>query len=985
MGGPLLTELAGRSEELSGLDDVLEATEAGRGSTVLIGGEAGVGKSRLVAEMCARAEARGYVVAVGRGTPIEGRSLPYGQVVPLLHELERKLGQDGGDVLAPAFDALGLSYEGDAHEAARRPTAGRFARTWLFEKLLRALSAVAGRSPTLLVFEDIHWADPGTIGVVDFVTRNIAASRLAIVCTHRTEEPDNSAGLEMLLTETALLPQVRALELGGLKGDDLTALVTGILGRPPDQRLLAALDGRSGGNPFFVQELMASGSPSEWSPTLRAAVARRLIGVSPQAMKVLGVASALTSSLDDELLASLCEFEDDTLGAALRECLERHLLVRSGDARTRYAFRHELLREAVYDALLPGQRTRIHRLVAEALRGRTDGTGAGYAEAELAGHWWAAGEWREALRSSMTAADAAHEVFAFEEAAIHLEHALACADRLGQRASGVDRTALLERAADIAYFAGSGEQSIALAHAVIEAVDADAEPLRAAMAYVRLARNQWTAADSVATLEALAAAEALIPDDPPTRELARTLAEKARYLMLTAHYREAESICQRALAVARAVGARSEESHVLATAGACQGDLGRHDEGVALLRTALAIAEELRSPEDMARAYSNLGNVLFVAGRLEEVAELAAVDPGESEDVAGIRIDNTALNGADALVELGRWADAEAMVGTASRHMGNCGNHPQMVRAVLAVRRGEFEDARRDLDFVLQATEKLQDVQFRGEALLRIAEMALAEGKPLEAFDAVDLALSTAAGTDDTQRMPEMCALGIRALADTLEEARARKRRHDEAKLRLLAAELVDQAGAVSGRVSEGGTLGPRAVAFIALCRAELTRLHTPDPAAWAEVTGHWKALGQRHHAAYTQWREAEALLALRLRRARAADLLRTAWRTCSELGARPLGQRVADLAQRARVTLDDESEERRRASERAENLGITARELEVLQCLADGKSDAQIAESLFISKKTASVHVSNLLRKLDAGSRYEAAEIAKGAGLPSR
>ena len=981
--GAPLTELVGRRAELSQLDGVLDAVTSHGGATVLIEGEAGIGKSRLVNEMCTRAARRGYLVAIGRGAAVDGRNLPYGQVVPILREFERQLGADtAAEVLGPGLDALGLPLTDGTVEAAPRPLAGPMAKTWLFEKLLRTFTAVSQRSPTLLVFEDVHWADPGTLGIIDFVTRNMGTSPLGVACTYRTDELTPNGLLHTLRAELTRLSHVHCFTLSGLPGDDVEALVTGIMGCRPERALMTALERRTGGNPFFVQELVASGAPSEWSPTLRAALEGRLASVSSEARRVLAAASVLSSSLDDEMLRALAGLSsDEELDTAVLECVDRNLFVRLRGGDIEYAFRHDLVREAVYEALTPRQRTKMHRLVAEMLRPRATRSAApGYAEAELAGHWWAAGEWREALRSSIIAADAAFDVFAFEEALTHLEHALACDDRLSDTAdSGIDRATLLEKATDAAYLSAAGERSIALAQALVDAVDPGAQPSRAAMSYVRLARNQWAFANPAASLRCLARAEALVPVEPPTAVRARTLAEKARCLMLTSRFGEADAVCHQALAVARAVGARSEESHALASLGACLASSGRRDDAIVILREALAIAEELRSPEDMTRGFANLSHTLFHAGRLEEVAELALRSSSPGEDIGSIRLQAAALNGADAMVALGRWDEAEATVAKVGKLIGNCGNHPYLVRAVIAIRRGRFEDARTELDILRRATENLEDVQFRGEYLLRSAEMALAEDKPLEAYDLADQALSLAASTDDTDFIPEVCAIGARALGDRLVDARAHGRRHDQVKLQLLGGELADRVDEVARRVADGGgSPSPRASAFGAQCVAEVTRLHDPDADAWARTAEHWKSLRQPLEAAYCEWREAEALLAMRARRAGAAKLLRHAWRTCSELGAAPSLRRVEDLAQRARITLDAETAAERHAAEVAANLGITQRELEVLGCLAAGKSDAQIAESLFISKKTASVHVSNLLRKLDAGSRYEAAEIGR-------
>lgn len=258
-------------------------------------------------------------------------------------------------------------------------------------------------------------------------------------------------------------------------------------------------------------------------------------------------------------------------------------------------------------------------------------------------------------------------------------------------------------------------------------------------------------------------------------------------------------------------------------------------------------------------------------------------------------------------------------------------------------------------------------------------ELALEEGRPKDAYEDVERALAQAAGTDDESATPEICALGIRALADQLAEARLQRRRFDEDKARLLAAQLMEEAQLlVDAPRQRGGQAVPQAEAFALQCQAEASRLAGSDHRLWEASSDRWEALLERYNAAYCLVRQAEALLAERSAPARAAKCLRRAWRMSVEIGAAPLRAKAEAIAQRARVSLDVETPQARRISQVAGDLGLTRREVEVLGYLASGKTDGQIAEALFISKKTVSVHVSNLLRKLDAENRRVAGEIGK-------
>jgi DNA-binding CsgD family transcriptional regulator len=303
-----------------------------------------------------------------------------------------------------------------------------------------------------------------------------------------------------------------------------------------------------------------------------------------------------------------------------------------------------------------------------------------------------------------------------------------------------------------------------------------------------------------------------------------------------------------------------------------------------------------------------------------------------------------------------------------------------MCRATLYLRQGRFAEARAALGRVDELIADLSDLQFRGAFYLLRAELALEESRPADAYRDVELALAQAAGTDDQATTCEICALGARALADQRDEARQKRLRFDEDKASLLAAELTEKAQMLVDIPRQRGTEPlPRAAALALQCRAEAIRLSGSDSAAsWEESVDRWDALGGRYAAAYCRLRQAEALLGARSKPGRAAKVLLESWRTSREIGAKALQAKAEELAQRARVSLDVETPQARHTSQVALDLGLTSREVEVLGYLASGKTDGQIAEGLFISKKTASVHVSNLLRKLDVESRYAAAEIGR-------
>jgi DNA-binding CsgD family transcriptional regulator len=264
------------------------------------------------------------------------------------------------------------------------------------------------------------------------------------------------------------------------------------------------------------------------------------------------------------------------------------------------------------------------------------------------------------------------------------------------------------------------------------------------------------------------------------------------------------------------------------------------------------------------------------------------------------------------------------------------------------------------------------------------AEINLERGEPHAALEDVDRALTVAVGAEDDMLLVEIHSLGLRAVADDLEVSRARQRRIDLDKVQRLASGMLGEVdNLMAARAERGFASTPIITAFVALCRAEASRLTEPDADLWRDAATSWDLTQEAYPAAYCRWREAEVLLNGRLDRKRAVASAQAAWRCAVTMGAPMFRERVERLAERARITLAPaEPVAATTTRSVAEDLGLTPREVEVLAQLAKGRTDRQIAEELFISKKTASVHVSNLLRKLDAASRIEAAEIGQRALL---
>ncbi len=985
-------DFVGRADELDVLTAVLDGVAGGQAATVVIGGEAGIGKTRLLDEFCERAVGSHLLVARGCCVPIEGGGLPYGPVLGIVRDLVGQVGESAAagllDSLASGL-GLGVRARRDRTDiySAVRPLSDELAKTRLFESVLACFAGLAEQSTVILVFEDLQWADSATADLLGFLTRNLGDVPVLLLCSYRSEELGRDHQLRPWLSELGRHGRVTQLLLGGLDRDEVASMIGGILGHEPEWALADAVWARSQGNPFFAEELTAARHDSTLSAEFQGVIMARIEGLADESQQVLRAVAAAGANADHRLLVVTGGLDADALDRALGESIDKQILVVDAD-RTGYRFRHALLREAVDLAMLPGERARLHRQVADAFVADPSlgPTEPGHRAAELAAHWWAAGAWSEALAASMAAAEAAVAIWAFPEALAHLESALAALERLpdGQVRTPADRLRLLEQAADVAYLASAGRRSVDLAEAAILQVDAATDQAWVARLYSLLGRNTWAIGDSQAAFEAYRQAADRLSTDEPSVALARVLAEEARGLMMMSRSSEAEGRCIEAIAAARAVGARAEEGHALNTLGCCRGALGHLDEAVELVEEALLIAEEVGNPEDLNRAFGNLTGCLLDAGRLEEAAALVFDNAAVGEQLWGVRLESAAANASEALTLMGRYDEAEALLAqVGNRGLGACAASPDMARAPIEIRRGRFDEAARVLVTVDELTAGLSDVQQRGTYHMLSAELALEEGRPGDAYASIEQALALAAGTDDEAYLPEMCALGVRALADQSQDARHHGGRFDFDKARLLARNLEHEAEEiVAATVARGGRCRPRTVAFAAMCAAERARIDRSDPHTWAEAAGRWDAVSEPCPASYCRWREAEALLEARTGRDRAAERLQEAWRVTTDLGLEPLRARIERLAQRARIPLVESGTTEMSEVSVGRDLGLTPRELEVLGQLAVGRRDAEIAESLFISKKTASVHVSNILRKLDVPNRVEAGRIGQAHGL---
>ena len=998
----------GRAAESARLAEARDRAAAGTPTVVVVGGEAGVGKSRLVGELVASSRAAGAAVLTGGCVELGGEGLPFAPVVEALRMLAR--GLDGSELATAVPEPAKAELARLLPELGRPPASGPeppwldlgSAQGRLFELLLGVLERLADHQLTILVVEDLHWADRSTRDLLAFLVRNLHHGRLLLLLlTYRSDELHRRHPLRPLLAALERDRRVERLELGRFDRGEVAAQLTGILGTVPAAWFVERIHARSGGNAFFVEELAAAarGAPAasargglassgpapsggvngELPPSLRDTLLARIELLPEPTQQVLRVAAAAGGRVEHELLAEVAGLPEAELLAGLREAVTAQVLL--VDARDgTYEFRHALVKEAVYGELLPGERTRLHDRFAVALTARTGPASAGPAlAAELAWHWYAAHDLVRALPAAVEAGLAAERSYAFAEAQRHFERALELWERVPAAPTGLDRVELLGRAAEAAANAGAVDRAISLVRAALAEVDPARDPLRAGLLTQRLAHHLRTAGRPGA-FEAYQEAVRLVPPSPPTAERASVLAGLGQALMLRASFAEARTVCEDAIAAARDAGARSVESHALATLGVAVFWLGDREAGLAGLREARRLAAAAGAAEDEVRACINLSSVLKDLGGLEEAAT-TAMEGLEVARAAGLQRTVgifLAANAAAALYELGRWDEADRLTAPAVElRAAEDVNAVTLlgIRALLEAGRGDFQAA---LDHVQAARRLVGDLFVSAQYSVGLvwieAEVAAWQGRYADASKAVADGLGVRTTARDDARTSNLLAVGLRVEGDRVEQAGPR---HGAAAVqeeaRRAAAALLERA-----RATPAAPATPASRAALAICEAEWTRVQgAADPARWQEAAVAWDQAGRPYQAAYARWRAAAALLARRGDRELARDLLQEAVVVAVGLGAAPLRQEVERLARLGRIGLAPAAEPARPDA----GLGLTARELEVLRLVADGRSNRQVADALFISVKTASVHVSNILAKLGV-DRVEAAAVAHRSGL---
>ncbi len=1037
----------GRGPELSKLRSLLASASDGEPAVVVVGGDAGIGKSRLIEEFvrpllgpdpmgsgAGRADDAGGTpvtdvrVLIGGCAELGDEGVAYAPFVAALRQLLRDWPGAFGDGdgvrrrelawLLPEL-AEGLSVDDSPRGAMMRPAgmerhsdalpavtrAGeQSVRGHLFDAVLGLLEDLGSAETLLLVLEDLHWSDRSTRDLLGFLSRSLRDSRVLIVGTYRTDDLHRGHPLRPFLAELDRIRGVRRIDLGPLTTGETAEQLAAIYGRtgrdlPPG--FAEEVFARAEGNPFFTEELACAADGSSLMPsdvggfalsdTLRDLLLIKVEQLPEPTQRMLRLLSAALPPVDHRFLLLVTGATDDELNEQIRPAFQAHILI-PGETPTSYRFRHALLREAVHNELLPGEHSALHRKYAELLEAEPSLVAAEAREVELAHHWYSARDYPRAYDAALSAAEAADARYAYVEEHQMLERALDLWDQVPS--PGLDYARLLYKTACAAHLAGDPHRALSLTDKALKRVEPDQDRELAALLHHLRSRDHHILGRGDGMADIWAALDLVDGESSPQVRVQITNSASFIKMLTSDDIDAALRFAEETAVLADKIDSDLYRIAAAITKGtvlAGQVSLGTHEEGLAILRQAIIDSLGYGDPGIIGRGYINLCSALETLDRHQEAVQVARAGLGELMR-RGVRLRVAEsmlwLNMAESLIALGDWDRAKAALNS-SLDLDPPGIHGATTHeylADLALLSGDAEQARGEAALGARIPSRTFEHQYALPGIRREIEKAVWLTRSIgEARTAFQVFLDKPQFLGDERYAWRVLTAMAMAEADHAELSRSIQPTRAAARSGTSAADAAGSAmvAALAERAGRLPALTPSQAAAAAQVAAELAR--------WRGVAGatEWATASElaaregvhAHQAAYINFRASEACAA-NGDRDHAAELLRRAVQAIATMPQGPLCLEVQALARRARLDISDcmpaaPAPEGGRGNDSGSPLGLTARELEVLSLVAQGLSNRQIGERLFISTKTASVHVSNILAKLGVSGRGEAAAVA--------
>ena len=974
---------------------------------VLVVGDAGVGKTRFVAEGMARAAAAGTVT-------VRGDCLPLAEALPLLPvtaALAELAAVDGGRLIDAALKAAppyvpaeigrlrpALDPSGDSGPWAGRDEGWR--RQRLFAAVAALLDAVADQTGhgVRLVAEDVHWADSATLDMLTFLVRGGCRSPVTVVATCRGDESPVAGHVAAWVATARGTAAVEEIRLGPLGPLDMADLAAAIAGSPVPARMADDLYARAEGNPFFTEQLVAAALaagtgarlavPAGLPERLAELLASRAGRCAGDARAVLVALAVAGRPLAEDLLVAVTGLDSEAVRGGLRELAEARLLAEDTAGGT-CRLRHALLAEAVAGGLLPAEQAALHGSSARALASTRNPAVA----AEIAGHWRAAMNAAEELPARIMAAEAAERVCGYADAAAHWQRAIELSDTQPAVGRAIeDRVqSLYLRAIDALEWSGDSRHAALVAEEAYRRFAGHPDPGTAAAVSHRAAYYRAITGPPV-EFPLIEKALQLFEQVPPSPDHAQAWLDYAHTFLRSGGRERGEIVpaLNQALAIAEASGAAGLIPRILGSLAMDAFRRGQVEEGFAFLDRGWALARAANDPRAQLWLAINESDALLKLARFQDAADVALSGLGPARQ-AGLGsswgITFLAANASEALLACGRTAEAAALIDPLTT--GPPDRDQRLVheaRAEIDLLRGDTGAAaeRRRLIDAIPARRGTLDAA--RESVRQAAELALWVGDPGGALAQVRRMLPLLKSPDLAIGCGRLLTTGMRACAELAQQGRARRDGHAADAATSAADSLVAWVGQVAGAPFTDHRFVATIPAERATWDAERTRLAgASDPQAWRAAAEAWQDLSCPHRAGYAWWRQAEAQLDAGQPSTTASGPLRLAAAAAAEHAL--LLARVSQLADRARILLRPSAHavaETPLPAESPAPYKLTSRELAVLRLLAAGRTNAQIGAELYISPKTAGVHVSSILRKLEVSGRVQAAALAERAGLLS-